>query len=181
MNIKKKIKDLEKEEAKLARERKSLSDQLKNVEALEGKLDALVKNSGYKNARVLVDALIGKYSLRMGKRKAAAAAAPAPAKAPRKKARKAKRKVAVKTARKRVAKKAAKAAAAPAKARRKRTKITAGLRDTVLKALKDGTSKNAASKKFALSYAVVTKMEKGVYSSLKSIPSHRGEASFVTH
>ncbi len=171
MNIKKKIKDLEKEEAKLARERKSLSDQLKNVEALEGKLDALVKNSGYKNARVLVDALIGKYSLRMGKRKAAAAAAPAPAKAPRKKARKAKRKVAVKTARKtarkRVAKKAAKAAAAPAKAQRKRTKITAGLRDTVLKALKDGTSKNAASKKFALSYAVVTKMEKGVYSSLK--------------
>ena len=162
MNIKKKIKDLEKEEAKLARERKALSDQLKNAEVLEEKLDALVKNSGYKNPRALVDALIAKYSLRMGKRKAAA-----PAKAPRKKARRAKRKVAVKTARKRVAKKAAKASAAPAKARRKRTKITAGLRDTVLKALKGGMSKNAASKKFALSYAVVTKMEKGVYSGLK--------------
>ncbi len=162
MNIKKKIKDLEKEEAKLARERKALSDQLKNAEVLEEKLDALVKNSGYKNARALVDALIAKYSLRMGKRKAAA-----PAKAPRKKARRAKRKVAVKTARKRVAKKAAKASAAPAKARRKPTKITAGLRDTVLKALNGGMSKNAASKKFALSYAVVTKMEKGVYRSLK--------------
>ena len=162
MDNKKRLKQIEKEQAKLAREKKALTDQLKNTKALEAKIDELVKNSGYNTPRVLVDALIAKYSLRMGKRKAAA-----PAKAPRKKARRAKRKVARKTARKRVARKAAKASAAPGKARRKRTKITAGLRDTVLKALNGGMSKNAASKKFALSYAVVTKMEKGVYRSLK--------------
>ncbi len=168
MDNQKRLKQIEKEEAKLAREKKALADQLKSEKALEAKLDALVKSSGYKNPRALVDAIIAKYSLRMGKGKAVAAAAPA--KAPRKAVRKAKRKVAVKAVRKKVAKvakKAAKASAAPAKARRKRTKITAALRDSVLKAIKGGTSKNAASKKFALSYAVVTKMEKGVYNSLK--------------
>ncbi len=166
MNILKRIKDLEKEEAKLARERKALSDELQNAAALEAKLDDLVKKSGYKNPRALVDALIAKYSLRMGKRKAVAAA-PAE-KAVRKAVRKAVVKVARKAVRKRVAKKAAKVAAAPdKKARRKRTKITAKLRDTVLKALQGGMSKNAASKKFSLSYAVVGKMAKGVYKKLK--------------
>ena len=162
MNILKRIKDLEKEEAKLAGERKALSDELKEAEALQGKLDDLVKNSGYKSARALVDAIIAKYSLRMGKRRAGAAA---PA---RKAVRKTVRKVARKAVRKRVARKGAKAAAGPAKkARRKRTKITALLRDTVLKTLKGGMSKNAASKQFALSYAVISKMAKGVYSNLK--------------
>ena len=160
MNLKKKIKDLEKEEARLAREREALSDELKNAEALDGKLDALVDNSGYKNARTLVDAIIAKYSLRMGKRKGvAAASAKAPAKAVRK--------AVPEAAPKKAAKAAAKAVSAPAKTRRKRTKITAQLRDSVLKAIKGGMSKNAASRKFTLSYAVVGKMVKGIYSKLK--------------
>jgi hypothetical protein len=51
--------------------------------------------------------------------------------------------------------------------RRKRTKITAELRDAVKKTVKGGTSMNAASKEYALSYAVVIKMIKGHYDRLK--------------
>ncbi len=181
MNLKKRIKDIAKEEAKLARERKALSDQLENAAALDSKLDALIKSSGYKTPRALVDAIIAKYSLRMGKRKEAkkaakAVAVAAPVKAPAKAVRKKTRKVAVKKVAAKAVKKAkaapkkakkVKAVAAPAKARRKRTKITAKLRDSVLKAIKGGLSKNGAAKKFQLSYAVVGKMEKGVYSKLK--------------
>jgi hypothetical protein len=51
--------------------------------------------------------------------------------------------------------------------RRKRTKITTELRDAVKKTVKGGTSMNAASKEYGLSYAVVIKMVKGHYDRLK--------------
>jgi DNA invertase Pin-like site-specific DNA recombinase len=51
--------------------------------------------------------------------------------------------------------------------RRRRTKITAELRDAVKKALKGGASMNATSKHFGISYAVVVKMNKGHYDKLK--------------
>jgi len=51
--------------------------------------------------------------------------------------------------------------------RRRRTKITAELRDAVKKTVKGGRSMNATAKEFSISYAVVAKMAKGHYDKLK--------------
>jgi hypothetical protein len=51
--------------------------------------------------------------------------------------------------------------------RRKRTKITAELRDAVKKRVQGGVSMNRASQEFGLSYAVVIKMVRGQYNKLK--------------
>lgn len=51
--------------------------------------------------------------------------------------------------------------------RRKRTKITPELRAAVKKEVKSGVSMNQASKKFAISYAVVAKIMKGAYDKSK--------------
>jgi len=51
--------------------------------------------------------------------------------------------------------------------RRKRTKITAELRDAVKKKVKAGTSMNRTAQEFGLSYAVVIKMIRGQYDKLK--------------
>ena len=51
--------------------------------------------------------------------------------------------------------------------KRRRTKITAALRDAVRKTVKGGQSMNATAKEFQLSYAVVIKMVKGGYGKLK--------------
>jgi hypothetical protein len=51
--------------------------------------------------------------------------------------------------------------------RRKRTKITAALRDAVKQRVAGGYSMNRASKEFKLSYAVVMKMMRGKYDELK--------------
>lgn len=51
--------------------------------------------------------------------------------------------------------------------RRKRTRITPELRDAIKKEVNEnGTSMNAASKQFGISYAVVVKMIKGAYDNL---------------
>ena len=51
--------------------------------------------------------------------------------------------------------------------RRKRTKITIELRDSIARDLSSGMSMNAASKKYAVSYAVIVKASKGQYSNLR--------------
>ena len=51
--------------------------------------------------------------------------------------------------------------------RRKRTKITAELRDAVKKRVQGGVSMNRASQEFGLSYAVVIKMIRGHYDKMK--------------
>jgi len=51
--------------------------------------------------------------------------------------------------------------------RRKRTKITAELRDAVKKRVAGGVSMNRASQEFGLSYAVVITMVRGHYAKLK--------------
>lgn len=51
--------------------------------------------------------------------------------------------------------------------RRKRTKITIELRDSIARDLSSGMSMNAASKKYAVSYAVIVKVSKGQYSHLR--------------
>ena len=50
--------------------------------------------------------------------------------------------------------------------RRKRTKVTAELRDEIKGAVEGGLSKNAAAKKFEISYIVVNKIVGGEYDSL---------------
>ncbi len=50
--------------------------------------------------------------------------------------------------------------------RRKRTKVTAQLRDDVRKAVDGGLSKNQASKQFEVSYLVVNKIINGAYDNL---------------
>lgn len=50
-----------------------------------------------------------------------------------------------------------------ARTRRKRTRITGELRDQVKNAVNNGSSMNAASKSFGISYAVVAKIMKGHY------------------
>ncbi|HCR36805.1 MAG TPA: hypothetical protein DIU37_01500 [Opitutae bacterium] len=51
--------------------------------------------------------------------------------------------------------------------RRKRTKITAELRDSIAKNLANGMSMNAASKYYNVSYAVVVKVKKGQYNHVR--------------
>lgn len=55
---------------------------------------------------------------------------------------------------------------APTEGRRKRTKVTAQLRDDVREAVNGGLSKNQASKKFEISYLVVNKIMAGNYDKL---------------
>jgi len=50
--------------------------------------------------------------------------------------------------------------------RRKRTRITAQLRDSIKKMVTDGASMNSVSKQQNISYTVVTKIVKGVYDAL---------------
>lgn len=59
-------------------------------------------------------------------------------------------------------------AAAPAagKTRRKRTKVTAELRDDVRSKVNGGLSKNKASQEFGISYLVVNKIMDGSYDNL---------------
>lgn len=51
--------------------------------------------------------------------------------------------------------------------KRTRTTVTKELRDAVKKEVKGGTSMNAASKQFGISYVVVSKIMKGSYDKLK--------------
>jgi len=51
--------------------------------------------------------------------------------------------------------------------RRKRTKITAALRDAVKKRVQGGVSMNRVSREFGISYAVVIKIMRGHYDALK--------------
>jgi hypothetical protein len=50
--------------------------------------------------------------------------------------------------------------------RRRRTRVTAGLRDELKKALAGGQSKNSLAKETGISYVVVSKIEKGDYDHL---------------
>ena len=65
MNISQELKTIEKEEARLAKMKKSLLAKKKEEEAEAAKLDTLVKNSGYATPKALVEALIEKYGIRL--------------------------------------------------------------------------------------------------------------------
>ncbi len=124
--LKDQIRKIEKEEARLARKKKAISEKMKRATELDKKLDQIVKNSGFKNARELIKALSERFNVRMGAKGTAAGGS-----------------------------------------RRKRTRMTPELRDDIKKDLKAGTSMNATSKKFNISYAVVVKVKNGAYDKLK--------------
>ncbi|MGF1485435.1 MAG: hypothetical protein ACFBZ8_13845 [Opitutales bacterium] len=122
---KKQIKDIEKEEERLARKKKDLLEEEKKIQAENAKLDTLIDKSGFKTPKGLVEAIIARYNVKLSPRTKSGAT------------------------------------------RRKRTKITAQLRDSIKKAVKAGSSMNQVSKDFQISYAVVAKIMKGEYDKLK--------------
>ncbi|MGF1450439.1 MAG: hypothetical protein ACFB21_00015 [Opitutales bacterium] len=125
MDLDHKLKEIEEEEARLARQRKELLDQKKKQEALDAKLDKLFTQSGYDTPRQLVEALIAKYNVKFSGRKKAAASG-----------------------------------------KRRRTRVTANLRDEIKKAIEGGQSKNSLAKETGISYVVISKIEKGEYDHL---------------
>ena len=125
MDLDNQLKEIEEEEARLARQRKELLDQKKKQEALEAKLEKLFSQSGYETPRQLVEALIAKFNVKFSGRKKAAA---------------------------------------PAK--RRRTRVTASLRDELKQAIAGGQSKNSLAKETGISYVVISKIEKGEYDHL---------------
>lgn len=74
MSIRNELKKLEKEEARLARQKKQLEDELKKKAEESAKLQKLVKSSGYSSAKELVDALVDEFGLRRPRGTGAAAA-----------------------------------------------------------------------------------------------------------
>ncbi len=125
MNIESELKTIEQEEAKLAQRKNDLLTKQKEEEALQAKLENLVQTSGFFSPKDLVEALIEKYNLRVGKR------------GPATKGK-----------------------------RRTRTKVTKELCDAIKNEVNGGTSMNAASRKFEVSYVVVSKVMKGKYDNL---------------
>ncbi len=127
MNIETEIKTIEKEEARLAKKKKSLLQKKKEAEAQDAKLENLVKSIGFKTPKALVEALVAKYNIRLTGKTGGG-----------------------KTGRKRT-----------------RTKVTKELRDTIRKDVNAGLSMNQTSKKYEVSYVVVSKIMKGGYDHLK--------------
>ena len=71
--IKDQIKEIERQEARLARKKKALEDKAKKSQEVDKKLDQLVKSSGYKNPKDLVHALIDKFGVRVSAKRTAGA------------------------------------------------------------------------------------------------------------
>lgn len=131
------LKELEKLSKKIERKKQRLEEQMKADKETAQWYDQVLKESGFKRPRDFVKALMEHFGLRS---------------------------VSLTSQGKRGPGRPAKAASAGKKAgTRKRTKVTAELRDKVKDALKKGTSKNAASKQFNISYLVVKKIEDGAY------------------
>lgn len=126
MDIKKKLKEIEKEEAQLALRKKALLDVEKQKGVLIAKLDAIVKQSEYASPKELVEALIAHYNIRVGGKRGSKPGT-----------------------------------------RRKRTTITAELRDEMKKSVKAGENINAVATRLGVSHAVVSKAVKGAYDKLK--------------
>lgn len=132
IDISSEIKRLDVEQAKLAKVKAKLLKEAKKQEAVDAKLDKLVKSSGFKTPRELVDALVSKYGLRGVRGGKAKAAKPG-----------------------------------KVKARRKKTKVTAALRDAIKADFKAKAGPSAICRKHGVSYAVVANVKKGAYDKLK--------------
>ena len=121
------LKELEKQEKRLARKKERLEAQLKAEKEMAKWYDEVLKESGYKRPRDLIKALMAHFGIRT-----------------------------VSLAQsKRGPGRPAKDATKTGGGKRKRTKVTTAVRDTVKEALGKGMSTNAASKKFGISYIVI--------------------------
>lgn len=65
---KKRIRDIEKEEERLARKKKSLLEEEKRIQQENAKLDTLVKQSGFGSPKALVEALIERFGVKLSPR-----------------------------------------------------------------------------------------------------------------
>ncbi len=133
------LKELEKQEKRLAKKKERLEAQLKAEKEMAKWYDEVLKESGYKRPRDLIKALMSHFGIRTVSLTQSKRGPGRPAKSK---------------------------SAGASGGKRKRTKITAEVRDTVKEALGKGMSKNAASKKFGISYIVIKKIEDGAYDNL---------------
>lgn len=148
-NIKaKELKELEKLANKIAKKKERIEAQLKADKELAKWYDDVLKESGLKRPRALIKAMMAHFGIST---------------------------ISLTKSKRGPGRPAKKAAAKPAKAakgtkttgaKRKKTKVTAEVRDTVKAAIEGGMSKNAAAKKFGISYLVIKKIEDGAYNSL---------------
>ena len=135
------LKALEKQASKIAKKKARIEAQLKAEKEMAKWYDEVLKESGYKRARDLLKAMMGHFGIRTVSLVKPGKRGPG---RPAKKAEKA-----VKTG-----------------SKRKRTKVTAEVRDEVKAALAGGLSRNAAAKKFSISYPVIKNIGDGVYDKL---------------
>ncbi len=63
--IAKELRKLDRVQARLARKRKALLDEQKQQAELGARLDSLVKHSGFKSPRALVEALVSRYRIHL--------------------------------------------------------------------------------------------------------------------
>ena len=134
------LKELEKLANQIAKKKAKLEAQLKAEKELAKWYDEVLKESGFKRPRDLVKAMMSHFGIKTVSLAAGKRGPGRPRKAAAKRTKN--------------------------KARRKRTKITADLRDQVKQAVADGLSKNAASKEFSISYIVIKKIVDGGYDNL---------------
>lgn len=139
------LKELEKLAGRIAKKKAKLEAQVKAEKETSKWYDQVLKESGFKRPKDFVKALMEHFGMRTVSL----------AKARRKPGRPAKT----------AAKPKGKAKAAGT-VRRKRTKITADLRDKVKASLEKGVSKNAAAKSFGISYPIVKKIGDGAYDAI---------------
>lgn len=119
------LKQLEREEAELQRKRDELLERKREDEALKGRLDQILEQSGVNSPARLVELLIEKYSVKLSTN-----------------------------------------GSDEPTGKRRRTRITADVRDAVKQAIEAGESKNAVSKRTGISYVVVSKIASGAYDHL---------------
>jgi malate synthase len=138
------LKELDKLQKRIAKKKQRLEEQMKADQETAKWYDQVLKESGFKRPKDFVKALMEHFGMRtvtLTKGKRGPGRPPKSAKAGTKKK-------------------------AKASGKRKRTTITAEIRDQVKEALAGGLSKNAASKQFGISYIVIKKIEDGAYNKL---------------
>jgi hypothetical protein len=137
------LKELEKLASRIAKKKAKLEAQVKAEKETAKWYDQVLKESGFKRPKDFIKALMEHFGMRTVSLAKAKRGPGRPAKAATKPKAKTK-----------------------STGRRKRTKITAELRDKVKASLEKGASKNAAAKSFGISYLVVKKIEDGAYDTL---------------
>jgi len=131
----KELKELEQLASKIAKKKKRIEAQLEEEKETSKWYDQVLKESGFKRPKDFVKALMTHFGIR---------------------------EISV-SGKRRGPGRPRKAESVVPSTRRKRTKITAEVRDKVKGILAKGTSKNAVSKQLGISYIVIKKIADGAY------------------